>query len=68
MLSDLTLDICVPSLRWMDAHRMHRKMPNYHGLAFWDVQSGWEAGRKRVGRVIVVFEVLPRGGDRTYAP
>lgn len=31
MLKDLTLEICVPSLRWMAAHRMHRKMPIYQG-------------------------------------
>lgn len=24
---DLTLDMCVPSLRWIAAHRMQRKMP-----------------------------------------
>lgn len=47
MLSDLTLDICVPSLRWIDAHRMHRKMPNYHELAFCDVQGGGKACRSR---------------------
>lgn len=29
MLKDLTLEMCVPSLRCMAAHRMHRKMPNY---------------------------------------
>lgn len=30
MLSDFTLDMWVPSLRWMVAHRMHRKMPSYN--------------------------------------
>lgn len=34
MVSDLTLDMCVPSLRWTDAHRMHKNMPNCHQLAF----------------------------------
>ena len=29
MLSDLTFEMCVPSLRWMAAHRMHRNMPSY---------------------------------------
>lgn len=29
MLKDLTLEICVPSLRWIAAHRMHKKMPIY---------------------------------------
>lgn len=28
MLRDLTLEMCVPSLRWMAAHRMHKKTPN----------------------------------------
>lgn len=27
MVMDLTLEICVPSLRWIAAHRMHRKIP-----------------------------------------
>lgn len=27
MLSDLTLEMCVPSFRCSAAHRMHRKMP-----------------------------------------
>lgn len=61
MLSDLTLDICVPSLRWIDAHRMHKKMPNYHELVFCDVQRG----KKRVGRVMEAVEALPRGIART---
>lgn len=66
MLSDLTLDICVPSLRWIDAHRMHRKMPNCHQLVFRGVQRG----EKRVGRVMGAVEPLPRGEgrNRTYAP
>ena len=29
MLSDLTFDMCVPSLRWREAHRMQRKTPSY---------------------------------------
>jgi hypothetical protein len=29
MLSDLTLEMCVPSFRWRAAHRMHRKIPSY---------------------------------------
>jgi hypothetical protein len=28
ILSDLTFEICVPSLRWRAAHRMQRKIPN----------------------------------------
>lgn len=28
MLNDLTLEIWVPSLRWIVAHRIHRKIPN----------------------------------------
>lgn len=34
MLSDLTLEICVPSLRWIEAHLMQRKIPNYFILAW----------------------------------
>lgn len=64
MLSDLTLDICVPSLRWIDAHRMHRKMPNYHALVFCDVHRG----EKHVGRVTRGRRGAVEGGDRTYAP
>lgn len=30
MLSDLTLEICVPNLRWMAAQRIHRKTPRLH--------------------------------------
>ena len=33
MLSDLTLDMCVPSLRCRAPQRMHRKMPNYSASA-----------------------------------
>ena len=29
MLKDLTLEMWVPSLRWSEAHRMHRNIPNY---------------------------------------
>ena len=29
MLSDLTFDMCVPSLRWSEAHRMQRKTPSW---------------------------------------
>lgn len=64
MLSDLTLEICVPSLRWIDAHRMHRKMPNYHELVCCTVQGG----KQRVGRVGEGVEMLARGGGGTYAP
>lgn len=38
MLNDLTLDICVPSFRWMAAHRIHRKIPRFH-----DAQDGFLA-------------------------
>lgn len=58
MLSDLTLDICVPSLRWIDAHRMHRKMPNYVKLVVCDGQEG----KKHVGRVTKDIEASPREG------
>ena len=29
ILSDLTLEMWVPSLRWIEAHRIHRKMPKF---------------------------------------
>jgi len=29
ILSDLTFEMCVPSLRWIDAHRIHKKMPRF---------------------------------------
>lgn len=58
MLSDLTLDICVPSLRWIDAHRMHRKMPNCHQLVF----RGEQRGEKRVGRVMGGCRGVAEGG------
>ena len=29
MLNDLTFDMCVPSLRWSEAHRIHRNMPSW---------------------------------------
>lgn len=47
MLSDLILDICVPSLRWIDAHRMHRKMPNYDQLASCWYETGTEVSEIR---------------------
>lgn len=64
MLSDLTLDICVPSLRWIDAHRMHRKMPNYVKLVVCDGQRGEEARRSRDEGHRGVAE----GREDTYAP
>lgn len=57
MLSDLTLEMCVPSLRWIDAHRMHRKMPNYHE----SVLSDFQEGEERVGRVMGGVEALRMG-------
>lgn len=32
MLSDFTLDTWVPNLRWMVAHRIHKKTPSYSTL------------------------------------
>ena len=39
MLNDLTLEMCVPSLRCKAAHRMHRKMPSY-GICQYRVRDG----------------------------
>lgn len=32
ILNDLTLDMCVPSLRWRAAHRMHKKIPSCNNV------------------------------------
>jgi hypothetical protein len=72
MLKDLTLDIWVPSLRWMVAHRMQRKMPNYNmsssalGRAYLEqaqngawFESGW---RKSADNVHSMMPNLRRNG------
>lgn len=64
MLSDLTLDICVPSLRWIDAHRMHRKIPNYVKLVVCEGQRGEEACRSRDEG----HRSVAGGVEGTYAP
>jgi hypothetical protein len=40
MLNDLTLEIWVPNLRWIAAHRMHRKMPNCGSGQHWIRERG----------------------------
>src|SRR5947208_7251886 len=39
MLSDLTFDMCVPSLRWREAHRMQRKTPSYQTIRQYPVRD-----------------------------
>ena len=42
MLKDLILEMCVPSLRWSEAHRMHRNIPNYSSASnISPVSSDW---------------------------
>ena len=43
MDKDLTLEMCVPSLRWIEAHRMHRKIPIWRATR----QSRDSTGGKR---------------------
>jgi hypothetical protein len=63
MLNDLTLDMWVPSLRWMVAHRMHRKMPNCNtsslALAreYLDSRMPQRGGMDGLGRVEIADNV-----------
>jgi hypothetical protein len=53
ILRDLTLEICVPSLRCSAAHRMHRKMPSYSRRQFW-----FAVGRGSVHRKVRIRFVI----------
>ena len=62
MLSDLTLDMCVPSLRWRAPQRMHKKMPNYCALVTaWRIMDMPASGRRRSWKKV-------KTGAETYTP
>ena len=46
MLRDLTLEMCVPSLRCNEAHRMHRKMPSCSNIGQLNVLAREESIRR----------------------
>lgn len=62
MLSDLTLDTCVPILRCRVAHRMHKKMPNCPMIVSYSAIVAGEIIESRVGEAGEPDSVL------TYTP
>lgn len=60
MLNDFTLDMWVPIFRWIDAHRMHKKMPNYIALAFYDSSTSIDM-YEYFGRMVVKICIVVRG-------